>query len=668
MVDLANEYKYLKNLTTSGTKGQAAWARSQAQKYGLDLTKEYQPATSKTTTPKPTIQPSNRISASALNQARNDHYRTTGTNSVVGSQSLNPTQLNSVASYNQRIQDLRKKAQDLVNQQVAQGHGVLDSWSKQNLAPIYGQIYSIQDYLTKNYGLNGWNDNHTLPGISRAETGHNMTDYNGFRMFDTPQEWDAQQRLIKQGISPQKAYEMVRGIDHKTVYSPTNPFTANGNAPINMSLANLNQSSTPSIQGTFKTEGVNAMPTLSPIDAENKILQLKRQYEQAKMNHASQSELDAIHQQAEQIRQQSGLDNSRFGADVTLNDANKNFMNDQTSNMYNQINNLYDQLQQAQISQLRASQQAAIKKLNQQQAEFGQQIQGQKNQASVNSAQAAERLRELMAANGISASGENVTANVALQNARQSAMNALDMQQNNFDRGIANQISDVNNPLQEQSILAQLNAQRAQALIDAQNTAWNQNFQQQQMDWQQYVYNHLSAADKAQLDWAQKQFGEQMGWNYWAAQNQNAVAQAQAQAQIDAYKQMLASLGNFNQASGGGDYNNYKMMPQAQKNPNFRNFVQDLTSAMKKTGAPESWFTPLAELVGRESSWNPNAKNPNSSAHGYAQFLDSTVKNYSKYGNYNNPVDQLVMMIHYIKDRYGTPQDALKFWDANRYY
>ncbi|WP_171056174.1 transglycosylase SLT domain-containing protein [Paenibacillus sinopodophylli] len=78
---------------------------------------------------------------------------------------------------------------------------------------------------------------------------------------------------------------------------------------------------------------------------------------------------------------------------------------------------------------------------------------------------------------------------------------------------------------------------------------------------------------------------------------------------------------------------------------------------------------PILELVARESSFNPNAKNPKSSAAGLFQFLDSTRKNYG--GNkvdWSDPYQQAVAGIQYVKDRYGTPEKALAFWDKNGYY
>lgn len=78
------------------------------------------------------------------------------------------------------------------------------------------------------------------------------------------------------------------------------------------------------------------------------------------------------------------------------------------------------------------------------------------------------------------------------------------------------------------------------------------------------------------------------------------------------------------------------------------------------------------ELVGRESSWNPSAKNPTSTAYGLFQFLDTTRANYSKrYPQYNymrSPYDQTMLGIQYVRDRYGDPVKALQFWDKNKWY
>jgi SLT domain-containing protein len=84
---------------------------------------------------------------------------------------------------------------------------------------------------------------------------------------------------------------------------------------------------------------------------------------------------------------------------------------------------------------------------------------------------------------------------------------------------------------------------------------------------------------------------------------------------------------------------------------------------------PAEWAQPLLELIARESSFNPNAANPKSSAKGYFQFLDSTRNNYggSKV-NWNDPLAQTRAGIQYVIDRYSDPYKALKYWDEKGFY
>jgi SLT domain-containing protein len=49
------------------------------------------------------------------------------------------------------------------------------------------------------------------------------------------------------------------------------------------------------------------------------------------------------------------------------------------------------------------------------------------------------------------------------------------------------------------------------------------------------------------------------------------------------------------------------------------------------------------------------------------QFLDGTWKSYGV-GDRNDPVDQVVSGINYIKKRYGTPEKAYAFWQKNHWY
>lgn len=123
---------------------------------------------------------------------------------------------------------------------------------------------------------------------------------------------------------------------------------------------------------------------------------------------------------------------------------------------------------------------------------------------------------------------------------------------------------------------------------------------------------------------------------------------------------------------GGSSYTNtYKTRKEALKAPGYAAYKTHLQAAINTGKVPREWIVPLTELVGRESTWNPNVKNgQGSSAYGYAQFLSSTRRDYEKKTglSYSNPVNQLIMMVQYIKDRYKTPERALAWWDRKQWY
>jgi muramidase (phage lysozyme) len=126
-----------------------------------------------------------------------------------------------------------------------------------------------------------------------------------------------------------------------------------------------------------------------------------------------------------------------------------------------------------------------------------------------------------------------------------------------------------------------------------------------------------------------------------------------------------ASSGGYTKLTTTGKYATSSALKNFQ--PVLNSAIQSIRKAIPDAPA---WAPYVTELVGRESSWNPKAKNSSSSAHGLGQFLDSTVKAYEKkYGiKYDTPQNQLMLTMLYIKDRYGTPQKALEFWDQHKWY
>lgn len=89
--------------------------------------------------------------------------------------------------------------------------------------------------------------------------------------------------------------------------------------------------------------------------------------------------------------------------------------------------------------------------------------------------------------------------------------------------------------------------------------------------------------------------------------------------------------------------------------------------AARKYGWKGDEWKALHELVSRESSWNPNADNPTSSAYGLFQFLDSTRANYG-IGLNAGPKKQTRAGLKYILDRYGSPTKAIAHHDRMNWY
>lgn len=94
--------------------------------------------------------------------------------------------------------------------------------------------------------------------------------------------------------------------------------------------------------------------------------------------------------------------------------------------------------------------------------------------------------------------------------------------------------------------------------------------------------------------------------------------------------------------------------------------------AVKKAMAERGWDTgeqwaAVDFIVQNESGWNPTAVNPSSGAFGLFQFLGATKQTYLPDSN-PDPEVQGRAGARYIADRYGSPIEARRFWEANRWY
>lgn len=97
-------------------------------------------------------------------------------------------------------------------------------------------------------------------------------------------------------------------------------------------------------------------------------------------------------------------------------------------------------------------------------------------------------------------------------------------------------------------------------------------------------------------------------------------------------------------------------------------------------------YTAFNDVVMAESGWNPHIKNPTSGAYGIAQALGhgngsatqgTESNNYGGFGltdkqakaaNSGNGYWQIVWMLNYIKQTYGTPDNAWAFHKSHGWY
>lgn len=95
--------------------------------------------------------------------------------------------------------------------------------------------------------------------------------------------------------------------------------------------------------------------------------------------------------------------------------------------------------------------------------------------------------------------------------------------------------------------------------------------------------------------------------------------------------------------------------------------IQHLAMDMLNRRGWGSYWSHFNALVYKESSWNPLAQNPTSTAFGLGQFLNST---WATVGGHKTTVPQLQLeyMMRYIAQRYGNPANALAFHLRNNYY
>lgn len=111
--------------------------------------------------------------------------------------------------------------------------------------------------------------------------------------------------------------------------------------------------------------------------------------------------------------------------------------------------------------------------------------------------------------------------------------------------------------------------------------------------------------------------------------------------------------------------------PYTQDNGDTSPSIAALKRTAKSMAAGRGWtgsnWNAIDWIVQRESSWNPRAQNPTSSAYGLFQFLDQT---WGTVGGRktSDPEKQIEYGLKYIAQRYRTPLGAKAFWERNHWY
>lgn len=81
----------------------------------------------------------------------------------------------------------------------------------------------------------------------------------------------------------------------------------------------------------------------------------------------------------------------------------------------------------------------------------------------------------------------------------------------------------------------------------------------------------------------------------------------------------------------------------------------------------ETQWSSFNNLITKESRWRCNAQNPNSSAYGLGQLLNSTWK-LTNYEKSSDCYKQIEATIEYVRDTYKNPDNAWSYWQKNQNY
>lgn len=146
------------------------------------------------------------------------------------------------------------------------------------------------------------------------------------------------------------------------------------------------------------------------------------------------------------------------------------------------INDLYAQERQARLLGLQNQLRGQTDALNRHRIALAPQFQQERVQTDTTSQMAGKRLAEMMASRGLDRSGENITANIGLQTARQQALSGIGQRETTANAEIDQRVADLS--VANQGDMAQMEAalasDRTRAMLDSQYRERDFSYQQQQ--------------------------------------------------------------------------------------------------------------------------------------------------------------------------------------------
>ncbi len=83
---------------------------------------------------------------------------------------------------------------------------------------------------------------------------------------------------------------------------------------------------------------------------------------------------------------------------------------------------------------------------------------------------------------------------------------------------------------------------------------------------------------------------------------------------------------------------------------------------------PANQLASFSQIISHESGWNVTATNPSSGAYGLAQALPGSKMATAGSDWQTNPTTQIKWALDYMNSRYGSPNAAWSFWQANHWY